>query len=333
MFFESIELRKNRTVYLLSGAFHALLCLAAASAAEAAPPTKAAEARLHAAWRDAIAHAVLPGRGCFTAEYPHTVWTQVACTNAPNRPYAPAHHSQVGFGNDYAAEVSSQITSAAGSFPSITGLKSEKNAGVSNQYSLQLNTSYFNSPACSSSPYPPSCEAWQQFVFAQNGGKEGTSSAFMVYWLINYAAYCPSGWNQEALNCWSASPAVSVPHQRLSELADLQLSGSAAADGNDTVKLTTSTKAYAESASDSVLTLAGSWNATEFNVVGDGAGSQANFNKGTNISVNISLTDGATTAPDCRTNQIFTYETNNLNLGTCTGQSGKNPSIAFSESD
>jgi len=333
MFFKSIELKKTRTVYLLTAGFHALLALAAAGTAEAAPPAKAAEARLHAAWRDAIAHAVLPGRGCFTANYPNTVWTQVACTEAPNRPYEPARHPQVGFGNDFAADVSSPITGAVGSFPSITGLKSEKSAGVSNQYSLQLNTPYFNSSACNSSPYPPSCEAWQQYIFAQNGGKDGTSSAFIVYWLINYAAYCPTGWNQEALNCWSASAAVSVPRQKLSALAGLQLSGAAAKGGNDTVTLTTPTKAYAQSESDAVLNLAGTWKGTEFNVLGDGAGSQANFNKGTNITVNISLTDGATTAPNCRTNQIFTYETNNLNLGTCQTQSGQNPSVTFSESD
>jgi hypothetical protein len=239
----------------------------------------------------------------------------------------------VGFGNDFAAEVSSSITAASGSFPAISGLVSEKNAGASNQYSLQLNTPYFSSSACDSSPYPPGCEVWQQFVFAQNGGRKGTSSAFLVYWLINYAAYCPSGWNQAALNCWTDSSAVSVPRQKLSALGDLQLSGSAAAGGNDTVTFTTAKKAYAVSASDSALDLAGSWKATEFNILGDGAGSQANFNKGTSITVNIQLTDGSTTAPSCRTNDIFTYETNNLDLGTCGGQSGQNPSITFTESN
>lgn len=311
----------------------ALLCLSMTGAAAAAPASKPAEVRPHEVWRAAITDSALPGAGCFEATYPGTVWTRVACTIAPNRAFEPAHRPQVGFGNDYAAVVSNQITSAMGSFPAISGLKSEKSAGLSNQYSLQMNVPYFSSPACSSSPYPPGCIAWQQFVFSQSGGKTGTSSAFMVYWLINYAAYCPTGWNQEALNCWINSSAVSVPRQKLSALGDLQLSGSAASGGNDTVKLTTSSKAYAQSASDSALNLAGSWSGTEFNILGDGAGSQANFNKGTNITVNIQLTDGATTAPNCQTNVTFTYETNNLNLNSCSGQSGTNPSIMFTESD
>jgi hypothetical protein len=331
MFFERIELPKPRT--LLTLGVGTMLCLSVAGAARAAQALKSAEAQLHTAWRASISSTALPGSGCFTAAYPDTAWTQVGCIAAPDRIYAPAHGPVAGGGNDYWAAVGSSVSSAVGSFPSITGLKSEKNIGVSDQYSLQLNTQYFTTAACSGSQYPPYCDGWQQFVFAQGGGKKGTSSAFMVYWVINYGPVCPTGWNQEALNCWVASSAVSVPHQMLSALADLQLSGTVASGGNDTVQLTTSSKAYAESASDSVLGLAGSWTDTEYNVLGDGGGSQANFNSGTTINVNIQLTDGAKTAPSCRSGAIFTNETNNLNLGTCTGQAGKNPSIAFAESD
>ena len=302
------------------------LCVAVA--AQAAPAPDAARA----AWRAAIAGVPVPATGCFTAEYPATVWKPVACVSPPDRAYSPAHRG-AGFGDDYAAMVSGSITSAVGSFSSITGLKSEKSAGVANQYSLQMNVPYFSSPACDSSPYPPGCTAWQQFVFSQSGGKGGTSSAFMVYWLINYAAYCPAGWTQEALNCFINSQAVSVPRQALSAISGLQLSGAAASGGNDTVTLTTATQAYAISAADSALNLAGNWTGTEFNILGDGAGSQANFNKGTTITVNIALTDGSTKAPSCRTNTIFTYETNNLALGKCSGQSGTTPSITFTESD
>jgi hypothetical protein len=330
---QDMRLARLRTVRLPGAGFQALLCLFLADAAQAAPGSKTVQARLHVAWRAAITSAALPGKGCFSAEYPVTAWRPVACIKAPNRAYEPAHRAAVGFGDDYAATVTGSISAAVGSFPAITGLLSENSAGVSNQYSLQMNVPYFSSPTCKSSPYAPGCSAWQQFVFSQSGGKMGTSSAFMVYWLINYGAYCPSGWHQAALNCWINSAAVSVPHQKLAAVSDLQLAGSAVTGGNDAVKITTSKKAYAVSASDSALDLAGSWNGTEFNILGDGAGSQANFNTGTKITVNIQLTDGSTTAPTCKTNSIFTYETNNLTLGTCQGEKGQNPSMTFTETD
>lgn len=333
MFFERIGLPKLRTVWVFGAGLHALLCLSVADAAQAAPAAKMAGARLHAAWRASISSAALPGRGCFTATYPSTDWMRVACTMAPGRAFGPAHWSTVGGGNDYAAEVASPVSSAAGSFPSITGLVKEKNVGVSDQYSLQLNTQYFATPACQGSQYPPECDGWQQFVFAQSGGKKRVSSAFMVYWLINYGPVCPSGWNQAALNCWSDSSAVGVPHQKLSALDDLQLSGAVVSGGNDTVQLTTSSKAYAVSGSDAVLDAAGSWTDTEYNIFGNGGGSQADFNKGTDITVKIHLTDGSTNAPGCQSGAIFTWETNNLNLVKCTGKGGKNPSMTFTESN
>ncbi len=329
----NIKGTRTRAARLLRIGLHALPCLFVAVAGQAAPSPASDHARSHAVWRAAITSAALPGTGCFSADYPGTTWKPVHCAKAPNRAYQPARQPAVGFGNDYAAEGTGSISSAVGSFPAITGLVSEKSAGVANQYSLQMNVPYFASPACQSSPYPAGCSAWQQFVFSQNGGKKATSSAFMVYWLINYGPYCPSGWNQAALNCWINSAAVSVPHQKLAGVGALQVSGAAASGGNDMVTLTTPKKAYAVSAPDSALDLAGSWTGAEFNILGDGAGSQANFNKGTNITVNIQVTDGSTKAPDCKTNAIFTYETNNLNLGSCQGKSGQNPSITFSESD
>ena len=313
------------------GGFDVLLCVFVTGAVQAAPHST--QTGFHATWRAAMTSAALPGKGCFSAEYPGTVWKPVACTNAPDRAYEPASPPAVGFGNDYAAGVTGSISSAVGSFPTITGLVSEKSAGVSNQYSLQMNVPYFSSPACQSSPYPPGCSAWQQFVFSQSRGKKGMSSAFMVYWLINYGPYCPSGWNQAALNCWINSVAVNVPRQKLTSLSDLQLAGSAASGGNDAVKMTTATKAYAVSAPDSALDLAGSWTGTEFNILGDGAGSQANFNKGVNITVNVQLTYGSTKAPECKTNVIFTYETNNLNLNACQAKAGPNPSITYTEAN
>jgi len=319
---------------LLQAAFRATaICSLAVFGVFSATASDATPAPLHSQWRAAMSRSALPGKGCFTADYPSMKWKQVRCTMAPDVPFEPAHSPAVGFGNDYAATVSSPISSATGSFPAISGLTSEKSAGVSNQYSLQMNVPYFSSPACASSPAPSGCVSWQQFVFSQAGGKNGASSAFMVYWLINFAAYCPAGWHQAALNCWIASDAIAVPKQKLTALGDLQLTGAAAASGNDTVTFTSSKTAYAVSAADSMLTLAGHWRGTEFNILGNGAGSQANFNPGSQITVNIALTNGSKTAPICRTNTIFTYETNNLDLDSCTTKSAKHPSITFIESN
>ena len=64
-----------------------------------------------------------------------------------------------------------------------------------------------------------------------------------------------------------------------------------------------------------MVTLAGYWNATEFNVIGDGGGSEAQFNRGSSVKVNIALDDGSSTAPTCQAHDGTTGETNNLTLG------------------
>ncbi|HEX4079892.1 MAG TPA: hypothetical protein VHX61_13585 [Rhizomicrobium sp.] len=312
-----------------------LLCLALAGSAQAAAIAPSADAQLHMQWRAAISATPVPGSGCFTAHYPGKAWTRVACTAAPNRLYLPASGSggfTVGNGHDYAAEVSGIIGSGVGSFPKIKGLTSETNDGSSNTYSLQMNSQFFASPACSGGE--PDCFGWQQFIYAQPGCNPDNPCVFMQSWLINYGSHCPSGWTYAGGDdCYTNSSATDVPTQALSDLADLQLSGSAVSGGNETVKLTTSNDAYSASESDTVVGLSGYWDATEFNIVGDGGGSEADFNEGTKIKVKIQLQDGSTTAPICESNAGTTGETNNLNLGTCKTKSGKKPSISFMESN
>ena len=70
----------------------------------------------------------------------------------------------------------------------------------------------------------------------------------------------------------------------------------------------------------------------EFNVFGNGVGTQAAFNIGSSISVRTSIDDGTTNAPTC-VNESETAETNNLTLvGSCAAVGGASPSIAFAES-
>jgi hypothetical protein len=310
----------------------AIMCLAAipgflASTAKASSRTEDA---LHEAWRTAIVHTAVPQRGCFEATYPLKSWTQVACVAAPDKPFLPRDGRgsfTVGDGDDYTAQVTGLISSGEGSFPTITGLKSESGDGAANQYTLQMNSQFFASPRCSGAKDPAKCLGWEQFVYYTGG------VTFMQYWLINYAAKCPSGWMAYSSDCYTNSNGVNTPAFKAKKLHTLKLSGSAVANGIDTVTLSTPTKAYSVTGEDSVVTLASYWNAAEYNVFGPGGGSEASFNKGTSITVLIALTDGLSAAPTCVPDSGTTGETNNLNLGACTTSGGATPSVMFTETD
>jgi hypothetical protein len=108
---------------------------------------------------------------------------------------------------------------------------------VANAFSLQLNSQFFSgSPACSGSGNPSGCQAWQQFVYDYDNA---TGYVFMQYWLINYNATCPSGWNTSSNDCWINSPASTLTGGPLTagNLASVKLSGSATSGGNDAVSL------------------------------------------------------------------------------------------------
>ncbi len=303
----------------------ALLLSCAAQAAPAPAPDAA-----HLAWRETIAHTPTPTEGCFAAAYPATTWHKVACKTAPAKPYLPARGRRgytVGNGNDYSAVVGSIITSAVGSFPTVTGLKSETGyGGQANTYSLQLNSEFFNTAVCNGGSTASSCQGWEQFVYSNSSG------AFMQYWLINYGSSCPSGgWMAYEGSCYRNSAEVSVPAQAATQLGNLKISASAVVNGTDTLVMTTASEAYTTTGKDSVVQLGKSWNAAEYNVVGDGGGSAAKFNSGTSITVQIALKDGATAAPNCESDDGTTGETNNLTLGSCSVASGSTPTVKFTE--
>ncbi len=320
----------KRSAGMIAAGLGGALWLCAAAAAPAAP---ASEAELTKAWRAAIASTPVPGDGCFTAEYPGTAWTQVACIKAPDRPFLPAHRPGgrvVGNGNDFAAETAVPISSAVGSFPSIKGLTQETDEGSSNTYSLQLNSSYYVSPVCQGGQVPSQCRGWMQYVYTNNAPNAG--GAFMEIWLINYGSNCPPGWGPYATDCYYNSNEVSIPNQQLTALGDIQVTGTTVAGGNDTVKVTASKKAYAVTMPDSMIDLAGNWNTAEYNIFGDGGGGEAVFNPGTKMKVKVQLKDGSTDAPTCITDG-FTLESNNLGLNRCKAAGGKKPSITFTQSN
>jgi hypothetical protein len=105
------------------------------------------------------------------------------------------------------------------------------------------------------------------------------------------------------------------------------------AGGNDTAELSTSDDVYSTTSPDSIVDLAAFWTAAEYNIFGNGEDSEASFNKGTKIKVEIQLQDGATIAPTCAPDAGTTGETNNLKLGKCKAKGGSTPSITFTETN
>jgi hypothetical protein len=311
--------------------------LAAGCSNSGAPnvPQVAGGAAHFQSWRAAITHAPTPGEGCFTATFPLTTWKKVTCVAAPNRPYIPRSGGGsslvVGDGNDYAAVTSTLTSNAIGSFPVVKHLTSEEDDGQSNVYSLQLNSNFMSGdPACSGAYNPKECLGWLQFVYSS-----GSGAGFMQYWLIYYtggSVRCPDGWFSYSTDCYKNSAGVGVPQEPATDLSKMSLSGNAVNGGLDTLVYMEGTNAYTTTGEDSVMYLSEGWTGSEFNIIGDGGGSQAVFNAGTALAVEIELTDGATAAPTCKAHDGTTGETNNLNLKNCKVAGGAVPLVRFRES-
>jgi hypothetical protein len=313
-----------------------------------------AEAQAREAWRANMARNEAPAEGCFQAEYPSIAWVEAEChavvpSVAPRPPRKSAGTASrgaaetTGNGNDYVIQTAATIKSTVGSFPTVTGVTSEKGVGVAafggggilgaNEYTLQVNSNYTGvTSACGGHS---GCTVWQQFIYSPDYSKKGTAEVFMQYWLIGYGGTrCPSNWGSDGEgDCYRNSSGVSAPDEVITQLADMKLSGAATTGGNDTVTFTHNTTAYTVSAKDTVVDIASVWKQSEFNIVGNAGGSEAEFNKGASVTVHVAITDGTSNKPTCVADSGSTGETNNLNLGSCTATAGSTPSIQFTESD
>jgi hypothetical protein len=264
-------------------------------------------------WQQAISHPTVMPRGCYQASYPSLQWQAAACQIAPVVPMSPA---AVGNGKDYSAVVSGTISRATGSFDGVSPTLTERGqygatgSKIANTYSLQLNTQFFSTPTCSGSSKPANCLGWQQFVYDSHG-----EWVFMQYWLINYSATCPAGWNTYSSDCYMNSPLMRFAGGRIAvhSLGTTKLAGSATAGGVDEVSLSSGGKATMVSNGDNVLDLSASWNTAEFDLFGDGGGGEAYFGTGTTLEAKTTLRASSTAAPKC-VKEGFTAETNNLNL-------------------
>ena len=300
-------------------------------------------------WRSSIRHLPLPKKGCFKAEYPQIKWHEVPCTKAPPWPYRPAkglRPYQIGNGNDAVAVTTNPISESIGSFDSVTGVQNVYGTNPytgtmePNIFSLQLNSNVFiGASVCDGRS---GCYGWAQFVYSNSGGQ-----AFIQYWLINYGSTCPtsggpaSGWysfEPYASDCYGNSNAVSVAGApiNVSQLATMSVSGQAVTGGNDTIVFYVDNAVYSVSESDSVVNLADYWQQVEFNVFGDGGGTEATFNYEVSavaaLQVRISVDIASTNAPSCFATG-YTGETNNLYFGGAptNPSSGNKPALVFTE--
>jgi hypothetical protein len=317
------------------------LATAVAASAWAADGTDA-EAAARANWRTFLMQNPAPEEGCFHASYPDTTWEKMDCELGQPRfhpmPRKPEGDLEiVGDGNDYVAEATGLITQTAGGFQ-IKGVKSEVGVGGSggilgpSEYSLQINTNALETTdACRGHS---GCRVWQQFIYAPDAFRKGTAAVFMQYWLINFGTTsCPSGFGHFGSDCFRNSAAVAAPDEPITDLGSLSLVATAKAGGLDSVQFGNGSDFYSVTGNDSVLDISSIWNKSEFNVVGNAGGSQADFNSGSSVTVTIVLFDGSGAAPKCVAHDGTTGETNNLNLGPCSAFSGFFPYIEFTESN
>ncbi len=246
------------------------------------------QSRLQDIWRTQIAKSPGAAGGCSTVEYPSTTWVKVPCVKAPARPFIHSHplgsvHSDVagaGAGNDYTEVGNGPVVEADGDFSAVKGLTSEKDGGVANIYSLQMNSQFFATDACSGATDPTQCQGWAQFLYSS-----GEQTAFIQYWLIGYGNTCPTtpynDWNQSGGNCFRNSDAVSVSQLPITALSTMRIRGFAETkSGKDTVEFDVGTKAYRAENGDNAVDLGTNWRSTEGNVFGDADSSEGVFNKG-----------------------------------------------------
>jgi hypothetical protein len=246
----------------------------------------------------------------------------VPCAKPPNRFFGP-NPGPVGHGIDFEAQTTGLMTSATGSFDSVN-VTSETSLGTSDLYSLQLNSGRFATPMCAGAANPANCNGWQQFIYSS-----GLQQIFIEYWLIYYQNPCPAGWTPISIHCVMNSPAMPVAAQPIASLAQLKLTGTAAAGGQDTISMDIPGNTISAMFQDDVLSLANGWKKAEFGIYGDGGGSDAAFNAGATMAVRTSVVDGSMNAPACLL-EGWTSETNNLDLvPPCCTFGGAKPAIVY----
>src|SRR5271157_87712 len=283
------------------------------------------------AWVNAENDVPLPAsHGCFTMAYPNSSWQQISCGSLPPGGLPPmtigGPLTVGGSSGDERDTGTNVISAVTGSFTSEKGYQAEQDSALDcfpfpgyDWYSLQLNTNYFTSVA----PYSW-WDSWVQFGLQNEGCiSYNTSYLSASEWLIGYVPShqsCPSGFTlTSGSNCLSRSY-TTLPHYfDPAYLTKYTLKRSVSASYL-TARVCDNNvpQCWANNYQYDYLGLASYWKQTEFNILGFGTGSQAVFSMGSGDSIGLMMTDSGGSR-SCGPLVNWTAETNNLNLGTCSG--------------
>jgi hypothetical protein len=289
----------------------------------------------------------LPRHGCFNATHPSTAWQEVSCVTVPPVPNIPARGppptNLVGSGTDFLARTTSNpITRIEGFFPVVSGVTSESDSSRgTDSFAFQINTNFLRTSLtqalCQSGTTPANCSGWQQFIYQGNVNTNFVNAIYIQYWLVNYGAdaahACPAGWMTSAEgDCYRNSPSnTGIGRMSAgSAMANLRLNGwfdqggGAAGRADDVVFAVLSSGQQISAGSfQTVFGPGASWTSGEFNVFGNCCGSQANFNNGASVTVQLNTYQGfypfSPLASNCtQVGSGFTGETSNFRLGSCS---------------
>jgi hypothetical protein len=260
----------------------------------------------------------------------------------------------VGDGTDYFATVTgNNITSATGSFDSVSGVTDVLSAVYNNPtpfvfdntYSLQLNANTFSTSLCKGAS---GCFGWEQFIFSQRS-QCGQPCIYLEYWVYNFNAACStlpslaganwqtfSGSANSKPGCVLNTPnGTPLPAQPIADLGNLKLTGTLSSQG-DTVQLSIANgDVYGIGQNFPEFGLAQAWSGAEFNIFGDCCEYEAYLNSNSQLAVRLTVNNGTTNAPNCVSFFPFvTVETNNLDLlsDSCIPVTSPFPAITFTES-
>ena len=308
-------------------------------------------------WHSSMLQSSKLPHGCARTTYPSDTWQEIPCGTAPATPIGRPHAADNGKiapqfqgGGDYVVSVPGSLTQLSGLIAPVGALEPEvTTTGLSDAYSLQINTNLFNDSFC---PVGGGCRAWEQFVYVNT---PGNLNAYIQYWLINYTptppqtAPCPTSapWNYSPAQMATATTAATaagcyrdgpkIPHSSLpvSGLADLTLEGMVDASGNDFLVLSNGEQMTITAPNGSILGLSSNWQQAEFNIFGENAGDSANFNAGgiASLKVVADWNPGTIGSATC-IGGGNTAEGNNFTLQAPCTQSSVNGSteISFNES-